>query len=590
MPRTDLMNMKERFLPIFLACALSGCGGSSGGSASNQAVVIPGGGTTLARACDPNGAAAPPAPPAGQTQAGLSCAIYIASPLNPAEQIAFQLIEPESITGGETYPIILEGHGFSGSRQTSAGDSGVPGISSPIGLLHRNGYGLVSIDQAGHGETGGLIKLMDPDQEGQFLIAVLDWIDANVSWAAQGPDADAGTNNILLGAVGPSYGGGFQLLLHAVDPKKRLDAIVPEITWNNLNYSLNPGNVIKGAWDTFLFTAGNSAGGGGNFDPFVTNTFTAGLATNRIPQDGQDYLQYHGLGYFCEGQAIATNGGPGTSPQTPPNAPTQIDALFFQGFRDVLFNFNEAWDNYNCLKGADGDVRLLTYQSGHNTIPVVADLALSQPPNNSIIQSCGDIDAAAATLAWFDEKLKGVAGAADAVLDGRELCLSLSGTDAIFPDKIVTGTDGSSFAVPATPVIVGLDLVQNVVPLFTAGAQGDVFGGIPRLSINVSDTLLSATPPENTIIFVAVGHQPASQPGIWEIMDNQVLPLRGLGQFDVDMIGVAERLEPGDQVGLIFYGAYSPQFTTTGSRPTQPFAPLVNVSGTVWLPLLGPQP
>ena len=254
----------------------------------------------------------------------------------------------------------------------------------------------------------------------------------------------------------------------------------------------------------------------------------------------------------------------------------------------MLFNFNEAWRNYQCLRNAGGDVRLFTYQSGHNTIPVVPDVALSQPLNNSTIQSCGNIAAPQATLAWFDEKLKGIDGAADAVLQGQELCLSLSGTDAIFPDQLTTGTDGTPFTVPATNIIVGLDLPVPV-PLFTAGAQGDVFGGVPRLSVNVSDIGNTGSAPENTIIFVGIGHQPANQPGVWELMDNQILPLRGLGQFDVDLIGVAERLAAGDQVGLMIYGANNAQFATTGSRPTEPFAPLVSVSGQVWLPILGPQ-
>lgn len=606
-----------RFIPVLasafllVACGSStgpenettgGSGGGLGGGGDN-----PGGVTNAA--CDPNNATMPGSPPVGDSRTGLNCAIFIPSPINPAEQIAFQVFEPSLLTGGDRYPIILDGHGFSGSRKTSADGGNVPGLSFGISNYLDNGYGVVSIDQAGHGETGGLIKVMDPDQEGIFLIAILNWIDENIDWYATGPDLDAGEDNILLGASGPSYGGGYQLLIHAVDPLKRIDAIVPQITWNNLNYSLNPEGVIKAAWDVALFSLGNTAGGGGNFDPFVTQTFQDGLTNNVIDEFGEDYFRYHSLSYFCGNEQIATNGGPGTTPLFAPNNPTAVHALFFQGFRDVLFNFTEAYRNYQCLAGLGADVRLYSYQSGHNTIPVVADVAASQPPDNSTIQSCGAIDAAGASLAWFNEHLKGQVGAFDAYLDTvepamsadaaeREICLSLSGTDAIMVPEILDGVAGTEFAVEnviqvgpqevTVPISVQVGTpLQVPLSLYTAPAEGDILAGIPRVEISISDTGNTGNPPENTIIFVAVGHMLATSPGTWEVMDNMVLPFRGLGQFDVDLIGVAERLAPGDQVGLLFYGSYEPQFPTTGSRPTAPFAPVVEVTGTAWLPLLG---
>lgn len=536
--------------------------------------------------CDPDNLIFPNSPADGESRDGLSCQILLPSPLNPDEQISFQVIEPPTVVGGERYPIVLDGHGFGGSRQTSADGAGVDGVSVALGDIHAAGYGIVSIDQAGHGDSDGFIQVMDPDQEGRFLIAILDWMDANIDWAAQGPDDDAGTDNILLGAVGPSYGGGYQLLIHAVDPKKRIDAIVPRITWHDLRYSLDPNLAIKGTWASALFGVGNSAGGGGNFDPFVSDTFSRGLQDNEIDQFGLDYFGYHGLNYFCNGQPVATNGGEGTAPGFPPNAPTAVDALFFQGFRDVLFTFNEAFQNYDCLRRAGGDVRLFSFQSGHNTIPVVLDNNPSQPPDNSLDSNCGDIAVGAATVAWFDEHLKGQAGAADAVLGGESVCLSLTAGDAVFVDGVTRGTAGTEFAVPATNVVVGTE-AQIAVPLLTVGDGGDVFGGIPRLQVSVIDTLGSGAEPFNTIIYAAVGHQLASNPGTWEIMDNQIVPLRGTGDFDIDLVGVAERLSAGDQIALLLYGLYNAQYATTGSRPQNPFAPTVTVEGRVFMPLIG---
>ena len=531
-------------------------------------------------------AAAPSSPASGQSRSGLSCEIKIASPLNPAEMITFQVFEPTTFVGGQKYPLVLEGHGFSASRQTTSGGPGIPGLSAPIGALRDAGYGIISIDQAGHGETGGTIRVMDPDQEGRFLLAILDWLEINLDWYAVGPDLDAGQDNMLLGAIGPSYGGGYQYLLHAIDPKKRLDALVPQITWNDLTYSLNPGTVIKALWDLTLFTLGQQAGGGGNFDPFVTNVFLAGFAANRISQDGQDFFRYHGPGYFCEGVPVATNGGPGTSPDFAPVAPTGVHVLAFQGFRDTLFNFNEAWRNYECLNSRGGDVRLLTYQGGHNSLQVVPDpVALITQPLGALDFDCGDINADVATVAWFNQYLKGQAGAADAVLHGAEVCYSLSPGDAVFTDRVISGRAGTEFAVPATGTVAGLlPLLATPVSLYTAPAGGGVMAGVPRLEITLSETVPGAiADPENVIVFVGTGR---ARNGLWELADNQVQPLRGLGTHAVDLPGIGERLLAGDQAGLLLYGLHEQFLITGGLNVPAPVIGAVSMTGKAWLPLL----
>lgn len=588
-----------------LALGLTGCGGGSGSVGSNAGGNAAAGGTGASgggggnnppqqdAGCNPPTDAQMPATPGpGQSRAGLSCAIHIPAPGLPGEVVAFQVFEPSTLSGDQSYPVILEGHGFSASRQTSSDNPGIPGLSAPIGALRDADYGIISIDQAGHGETGGQIQLMDPDQEGLFLLAILDWIDANLDWAAQGPDLDAGENNILLGSIGPSYGGGYQHLIHAIDPQKRLDAMVPQITWTDLYYSLIPNSVIKALWDTALFGLGQQAGGGGNFDPYVTNNFLAGFQANQISDDFQDYLRYHGLDYFCDGVAVATNGGPGTMPNfgDPVPAPTAVHALYFQGFRDVLFNFNEAWINYECLNNLGGDVRLLTYQGGHNSIPVVQDPgALINQPSGIGDFNCGNINADAATIAFFDEHLKGIAGAADAVLNNTEICYSLSPGDAVFVNSVISGTAGTAFPVPSSTFVAGVQAIPLPVPLYTAPASGDVIAGVPYLDIELTDTVGGVIlDPDNVIIFVGIGHMRTNQPGVWELADNQVLPLRGLGTHQVDMVGIGDRLAPGDQVALLLYGLNDQYVATGGVNQANPVIGLVSVTGDIHLPLIGP--
>lgn len=595
----DLARHGSMLAVVLLAGLLAGCGGGSSGSGTT---IVPGSGggsggggnnggggggggsgTPMPAVCDPAFASMPASPAAGQSRAGLSCEINIPSPLNPTEKIAFQVFEPATLVGGQKYPLVLEGHGFSGSRQTGA---------DAFAALRAAGYGVISIDQAGHGETGGTIRVMDPDQEGRFLLAMLDWLEANLDWYAVGPDLDAGEDNMLLGAIGGSYGGGYQYLIHAIDPKRRLDALVPEITWNDLTFSLNPGDVIKSDWAFFLFGAGQTAGGGGNFDPFVNQFFVSGLSTNRFDTFAKDFFGYHGLGYFCGGVPVATNGGAGTAPDFAPIAPTAVHVLAYQGFRDTLFNFNEAWRNYECLNDAGGDVRLLTYQSGHNSLQVVPDpFALIHQPTGALDMQCGGIDVGAATIAWFDQYLKGIPGAADAVLNGTEVCYSLAPDDAVFADRVIAGREGTPFSVPATTTLAGAALVGVPIPLHTAPAGGSVMAGVPRIEITLGEPLPGVIQdPDNVIVYVATGRTRAALPGVWEPADNQVLPLRGLGTHTVELVGIGERLAPGEQAGLLFYGAHEQFAITGGLNVAEPVVGLVTISGDAWLPLLPAAP
>ena len=580
-----------RVLPLVFAGALVACGNSEA-PVTDAGAGSGGAPPAQSAACNPPEQAQMPATPEpGASRDGLSCHILIPSPLNPDEVVSFQVFEPSRLEGGARYPVILEGHGFSARRQTSSDNPGVPGLSAPIGALRDAGYGIISIDQAGHGDSGGQIRLMDPDQEGRFLLAILDWIDANLDWAAQGPDLDAGVDNILLGAIGPSYGGGFQHLIHAIDPAKRLDAIVPQITWTDLSYSLAPNSVIKSQWDAALFGLGQQAGGGGRFDPYVTQNFRDGLAANRLSEDFVDYLRYHGFDYFCDGVPVATNGGPGTSPDFPPSRPTAVHALYMQGFRDVLFNFNEAWSNYRCLNDAGGDVRLITYQGGHNSIPVVPDPdASANEPTGIADFSCGDINNDAVTVAFFDAKLKGEVTAWEQMMGGVEICYSLAPGDAVFVDAVTSGTDGLEKAVPASTVLAGAQATPTAVPIYTAPPTGAVLAGVPYLDVTLRDALGANPDPDNTIVFFGLGRQRNNPPGVWSLIDNQVQPHRGLGPVQMDMVGFGERLAPGEALALLVYGL-NDQFSLTGSaNQADPVIGLVEFEGRVFLPLLDPPP
>ena len=231
-------------------------------------------------------------------------------------------------------------------------------------------------------------------------------------------------------------------------------------------------------------------------------------------------------------------------------------------------------------------MRLLSYQSGHNTAYVVPDPGEAWlPPGNANDRRCGTLYLGTAIRAFFDQYLKEVPGAADAV--PRKPCLSIAKDDAVLVSQVMTVQSGGATAVdvPATRVVAGTGLDQPVaVDLgITGRPESSVVAGIPHLRLTVQAAPGAAGEP---ILFVGLGQKHTAGPEVWDLIDNQVLPLRGTGTFDVDLAGVAARLGAGEKLALLLYGRQS-LFTAPSSAhvPDPPIVP-VTVSGRVWVPLL----
>lgn len=583
-----------------LTVLLSACGGgsSSGGGA------LPGG----------------DAPPRVAVSADRDGRIYrqeIVSPVT-GDTTVVQVFEPTRLEVGKTYPLVLEGHGYGGSRQTAAPDG------SFIKRLNDAGYYVISIDQRGFGESSGTVRVMDPDYEGQNLISVLDWAE-NLEGLRR-----RGNGQMYVGSYGGSYGGMYQFLLAGADPLQRLRVIAPDITPHDLVYALNPHEVIKSGWALVLVAGGEvsnitglAAGQiptGLNQDAAIVETLIQGSLTNQFPEAGRNFFAYHSVRYFCDGVAPGPQDFLFATPDTflvPPGPFPRIDALITQGFRDTLFNFNDGLRNYECLKARGGDVRLLTHQSGHilplSTEPLEGPLdrfyaALTLPNFQDAGGSgrCGGIDVADARFAWFEEKLRGQAGAVDAAIQsGRDVCLSLDDDDAIAVRTVKRG--GESFSIDGdTPQLSSaLGILGSVLgnsareallatqPLKTIGAGGAVLAGVPLLDVEVRglsgiELNACATPVVqlgcDPILFLGIGRRAAGTER-WDLVDDQLTPVRGFGRQVLEMTGIAERLNEGDQLALLIYG-FHPQFPVTWSRDL--LVPAVNLSGSLQLPLLVP--
>lgn len=571
------------------------------------------------------------------------------------ETISFEVFEPATLRCGArslgAHPLVLQGHGFGGSRVSdpASGDYASTGIET----LVNADYAVISIDLRGFGQSSGTVRVMDPDFEGLDLVQIVDWAEQNLDYLAwrdnasgdyagrpDSAESTAGGVNLLLGSIGSSYGGGYQMLLHAVDEKQRLDAMVPDITWHHLPYSLNPGDAIKATW-SLLLVAGGEAGSYGpglegqdspfsrGLDPYVKETLLRGITLNEFPRDAIDWFAYHSPSYWCGlnsqptmpysvAESELNNNLTGQIEVAPPGSNTYtgqpgVDVLITQGIRDTLFNFNDAWWNYQCLsqraESNGAEVRLLTHESGHiisGFIGETPEPLYFQAPGGNF--ACGSLSQRDAQFAWLQEKLRGVDSAG---LLGEGLCLSLADDDAVYIDdgdfkaRRANGVQPAFYGVAD----VAVDNVPNgveaqvahllgqaaqIVPLLTVDdEQGVILAGIPQLDITLStpqmlndEICTMGTIPTLRLgcdAIMLVGLAVQRDGGDWALIDDQMMPVRGLGEHvDIDMVGIAERLLPGDTLGFWVSG-YHPQYIESFSRDVT--IPLVNVSADLRLPL-----
>jgi len=198
--------------------------------------------------------------------------------------------------------------------------------------------------------------------------------------------------------------------------------------------------------------------------------------------------------------------------------------------------------------------------------------------------SCGSLDYNTATVAWFDQYLKGMQGAVAAAGIPTEPCLSTRSGDAFLVPTITTGHAGTHFTIPPTTAIAGtLPDVPTVVPLGPKFTAAGTVGGLPRMELNVQPVVAGIGEP---ILFFGIGQLHAADPLLYDLLDNQLTPIRGVGEHDVDMTGIAARIAPGDQLALLIFGEED-QYDATGSlNLAAPAVVPVTVSGNVWVPLL----
>lgn len=100
--------------------------------------------------------------------------------------------------------------------------------------------------------------------------------------------------------------------------------------------------------------------------------------------------------------------------------------------------------------------------------------------------------------------------------------------------------------------------------------------GLPTAELRLE----GAPNPEAPIVLVGLGRRNAR--GRVELVNDQLAPLRGLGDHTLELVGVSAQLSAGDELGLLVF-TFHPQYATSYTLLPTP----VTVSGRVSLPLYG---
>lgn len=544
--------------------------------------------------------------------------------------VAMTVYYPQ-VDAQEPTPLLLHSHGFGGNRVTTL-DFDEATQTSEVGIdtlqlafneksrvAKRKGWYVISYDQAGHGDSTGNVNIMDPTYEGKMLKAVLDWAEGNLSnLAYRNKNAKA---NPVIGTIGRSYGGAFQLMAAGIDD--RIDAMVPNGTWFDLRYSLNPGGVPKTTYLNALVLSGLQSIQG-RFETFLYEELIRANITNEVTPATVQRLGSNGSVSYCTKENFG-------SFRREMRLKSDIPALFIQGAHDIIFNLTEAIQNFECYFAVNKQSRLLMVQFGHsldalglqaspaealagtgakysfNESKVWLRSSSSACPSSLFDAATGRcvLDLKNIMFQFLVQHLEGVQFAGDseylgfapvdlplitAVLeDGRGDSTAIGLND-------ISSSKRGSWSEPTTPTemfeqLTGLtgipsgladtQLAPLARPVFKPLSNGNVAGcyvGVPGAKVTISPGALPAESPEQPIVYVGLGVK--RKDGRQFLLHEQATPVKGYGNFELLMPGIALQLNDGDALLFAVQG-FNPAFSSSFNKVPAP----VSVAAQVALPV-----
>ena len=298
-------------------------------------------------------------------------------------KICYTIFQPAQATRKRKVPMILHSHGWAGSRTTEAAD---------FKRFTDAGYGVLSFDQRGFGESGGQAQVMNADYEGHDVRALVKLV-SKLKWVKQDRPGDP-----RLGAIGGSYGGGYQFLgaFEEIRTQGRqvFDALAPQITWYDLSESLAPQGVVRTEWALALSGAALASDA---LPPKIYKALLEGAATGTWPDGSvpgtenlKEFFRKNGPRYHVRhGRRIT------------------VPVLFGQGMTDTLFASEQGLSNWRLSLAPKARKRSIYvgYNGGH-VLPSVYPQGVNVT-SDPCSQKLAGGDFTALTLRFFDEQLKG---------------------------------------------------------------------------------------------------------------------------------------------------------------------------------------
>ncbi len=298
-------------------------------------------------------------------------------------------------------PAVLVAHGFGGNKAS---------VDSDARELAARGFVVLAWSARGFGTSGGQIALDSPDYEVADARALVDWLATRPEVTQDGP------GDPRVGITGGSYGGAISLLLAGND--RRVDALAPVITWNDLGQALFPNaatptappvdtpahgafapdGVFKKGWAGIFFSAGlgpaagpgstgtddGSEASGGGISSAAGASGAAGGGAGSEPDAGAAPAIDPGGGAATCGRFIpavcaaytesSTTGrlSPATADLLRRSSPAGITdritapTLLVQGEQDTLFGLDQADANARQIAANGTPVKVAWFAGGHD--------------------------------------------------------------------------------------------------------------------------------------------------------------------------------------------------------------------------------
>src|SRR3954449_6770976 len=317
-------------------------------------------------------------------------------------KVAADLYKPNAASAANPAAAVMATNGFGGSKSD---------FTSLGAAYARRGYVFLAYSGLGFGGSGCKIELDDPDWDGRAGSQLVSFLGGTKA-AKDGTKVDYvvpdAPGDPRVGMIGGSYGGQIQFAIAGLD--RRLDAIVPQITWNDLAYSLGPNNtdfaygvtfrtpgVIKSDWPA-LFTA---LGFGDGFQQAVQNQDPShlGACPNFTDQVCQSLVTSAIRGYADEPTLALLRHASVESYMSRIRIPT----FLAQGQSDTLFDLQEAVATYQALRAQGTPVKMLWRSAGHSGGGLGAQESSSTALEGSYESRM--------ELEWFDYYLRGIGDA-----------------------------------------------------------------------------------------------------------------------------------------------------------------------------------